>query len=144
VTLRGVCISLFVVILQVSPIVCSLVCSGVCCGFVSLIVCIDGLFGVSGCVNSVCIISVCVDVDLVKLSDSANGVGALEREVFVCVCLSEKEMSGVLTESLFGLHLQVVEFESAELLSILREEALSESVRVQPLELHISEVLSIE
>lgn len=79
-----------------------------------------------------------MDVDLVVVS-VVEGVGILEGR-----CLAKKEISGVLTESLFGLHLHALGCVSVELLSILHEVALSESVNVQPLELHVSEALSIE
>lgn len=76
---------------------------------------------------------VCVDVDTVVTVD---GGGVVDREQ---VC----ERSGVLTESLFGLHLHTDEGRSVELLSILSEVELSESVKVQPREPLVS-ALSIE
>jgi hypothetical protein len=87
-------------------------------------------------VFSVGVISVCVDVDLViELSVDGSAVVLARGVLGSDVDLSEKEMSGVLNESLFGLHLQVG-CVSVALLSMLSEVALSESVSVQPLEPH--------
>lgn len=125
--------SLSVVLLHVSVVgVCGDVDVAVWCS-----VCVgeDVSVGVGGIV---CIV-VCV-VDLIGISVVVGVVGG---EILEEDCLSKKEISGVLTESLVGLHLHALECVSVELLSILCEVALSESVKVQPLELHVSE-LSIE
>lgn len=128
--------SLFVVILHVYVGV-DVVAIAVWC---SVLVGEDVSVGVGGVVCIVCVVVavVCVDVDLVGISVVVGVVGGEILEG-----LSKKEISGVLTESLVGLHLHALECVSVELLSILCEVALSESVKVQPLELHVSE-LSIE
>lgn len=87
--------------------------------------------------------SVCVDIDLVicvSVEASVGVVGVLEEreEERDLGLLEEKGMSGVLIESLVGLHLHA-EGMSVGLLSILIGGVPSESVNVQPLVLHVSE-----
>lgn len=133
------CDSLCVVLLHVSfvfLICCGVVVVGGCCGIGCGVSCSSvGCGVIVACVG---VIFVCIVLYLVELSDCK--VRVFDRDL-VRGNLSEEEeeeeeekMSGVLVESLFDLHLQVV-----ECMSVVSEVELSE--RVRPLEVHESGVL---